>query len=81
MRMFLEEYGFVILVIIVVAGLVAAVMIIHDRNTKQNQQNFSQFTDTEDAGGKIEELKNNAVITPEGTTEEERRKYVPQTTW
>ena len=81
MKKIIEEYGLVVTVIIVLALLIGTVMVINYRNIKNNKQDFSQFTENEDAGGNIKELKENTtVITPEGT-EEEKRKYIPNHTW
>ena len=53
MKRFLEEYGFVILIVICIGGLVATALIIKVRNDRMVMNNFSDFTNTSqtDLGG------------------------------
>ncbi len=53
MKRFLEEYGFVILMIICIGGLVATAIIIKVRNDRMVNNNLADFVDTTqgDIGG------------------------------
>ena len=52
MKRFLGEYGFVILIVIVITALVATAIVIKARNDSTVTQTYSEFTDRPDAGGK-----------------------------
>ncbi len=54
MEKFLEEYGFVILVVICIGFLVATVIVIRAKNNNMVKTNYSEFTDESknEIGGK-----------------------------